>query len=354
MKMARKGHRERIIPEWDFDALRRDTAMLTPAARGIWMDWLGELYHPRASGRISATVEDWARLGRCTVEEAKKAIGEIRKWDVANVKTRKCGQGYGQVVDIECRRIARAYKRKEDKRLCESKRRACSGCGQSVEGDADNTQENGVPTVRKKALGKYRSISRNPKDSVGGNSVSGSGKKSTPEPIPEPVTKEAILCFADVVRLAAWICGEPNSRLTLNTFRKRYREIGDRLFRSELDSFFAEWKSGEVPMNAGAAFTARLTELSKRAQVKKSVQDSLHGSGQKACGWCSGGGIIKGVPVPDGDGFQEGRTEDQPCGFCLSGQREMEKRGLAREQQEKLVRHQIEVLRADTKKLVTA
>lgn len=350
--MGKKGQRERIQDPFEFEAWRRDTGGLSAATRGIWLDWIEELAHPVAGGRISALVSEWSRMGRCTETEAEQAIAELRKWGVANVKIRNRGQNDGQLVDISCRRIERAYKRKEEKRLCEERRRMRTACGQPVDGDADKTRKNAGPTVRKKdlrkALGKDRSISRNEEKDPETRSVSVSGETSTRETLPDPILPEHVWSFADVVRLAAAICGEADSRYTLNTFRKRWKEIGDRTFRAELDSFFAELRAGEIPQRKGRAFTARLMKLRDAVLIRQAAEASLASVAPaavgNACRHCGDTGTIRNVPVPEGD-FAEGGRRDLPCGFCATGQREMERAGMTSDQQQELVRHEMAALR---------
>lgn len=340
--VAKKGQRERIVPAWDFAAWLLDTAALSLPTQAIWLAWLAALYDPAVGGMATKTVAEWSRLGRCTPAQAQEAFGELRQNAVCVVRfSRRCAD----LVTVMSRRVSKLYKIKEDNRLRQERRRM------SRENPRDVTKmsQNAFPTVRKKALGKDRSITRNRKKDFGKTSVSGSVENVTSNspsvPIPNPITKDDVWSHPDAVRLAAAICGEETSRLTLNTFRKRWKAIGDRAFRHELASFHAELMAGERPARPGAALTERLTKLMEAADIRSAAQASLDAApSAAACRHCGGTGTIRDVPVPEGD-FAEGGRRDLPCGFCAAGQREMERQGIPAVQQQELVRHEMAALR---------
>lgn len=342
--VARKGQRERIHPVWDGPAYLMDTAGLSLVTQAVWMAWLvGCLYDPAHGGRATKSVDEWARIGRCSVEQAEVALDELAKNGTAEVsKNRRC---HG-LVTLMSRRVFREYKLKEENRLRQVRHRM------SRLHNKENAilSQNGVLTVRKKDPSDPEEIliNRNEKKDhrTASVSVSVSGDTSTsPEkiPIPNPITKDDIWSFPDVVRLAAAICGEPKSLLTRNTFRKAYRTIGDPEFRGLLAAFFSELDNGEVPNRLGAAFTARLKDMVKAAEARRKIRESL-ASVPAPCRFCGNSGLLNNVPVPDGDGFQEGQTRELPCGFCPAGQREMERQGLSRKAQMEIVQHEMAVL----------
>ena len=344
--VAKKGQRERIHPVWDGPAYLMDTAALSLVTQAVWMAWLlGCLYDPANGGRATKTLDEWARIGRCSVDQAKVAMAELKKNGTAEVsESRRC---HG-LVTLMSRRVYREYKMKEDNRLRQVRHRMSRVCNEKTA----FLSQNEVPTVRKKDLKKDpsdpkdRGISRNEKKDPEQPSISGSVDKIVTEPIPTPITKEDVWSFGDIVRLAAAICGESKSAYTRNTFQARYRVIGDHAFRSEVASFFAELHAGEEPARRGKALTARLTALMEATEARKAIAASLATAAQataRPCRHCNDTGTIRDVPVPDGD-FTEGGRRDLPCGFCLAGTREMERAGMPPAQQQELVRHEMAVL----------
>lgn len=320
--MARKGHRERIVPVWDFAAWLKDTTALSLTTQAIWMAWLARLYEPDAGGRLKMTIEEWSKFGRCTIEEAKKAVQELRKWAVCQVRAPKVWSGCGQDVDICARRVEKAYKRKEYKRIHEENRRHGVECGQLHLAESAESGKNGSATdpkdLPKPKDFKDRSITRKPKDSP-------EGSISVSENIEE--LRIQIRTTDNPAQLAAEICREGKSLLTQNTFRKYLRKVGDQEFRSLLDTFAGELAANEIPRRRGAAFTARVKKLSEQLEVREEIRKSMSVGGH-ACGHCLDKGVIEGVTVPDESGFDEGKRVDLPCCFCKAGRREMEKRGM--------------------------
>jgi len=78
------------------------TVMLTPAARGVWFDLLNAVWQMDRADRITGTIEELARAGRCSAAEMSAAIDEIFAQKVANV-TKKNDR-----VTVICRRFKRA------------------------------------------------------------------------------------------------------------------------------------------------------------------------------------------------------------------------------------------------------
>lgn len=340
--VAIKGQRERIHPVWDGPAYLMDTAALSLTTQAVWMAWLlGCLYDPGNGGKATKDLGEWARIGRCTKAQAVKAFDELKKNGTAEVSE---SGGYNGKITLMSRRVFREYKYKEQNRIRQIRHRVSRGHNK----ENAILSQSVVLTVRKKDPSDPKEIliNRNEKKDLGEASVSVSGDTSTsPEkiPIPNPITKDDIWSFPDVVRLAAAICGEPKSLLTLNTFKKAYRTAGDSEFRGLLAAFFSELSSGEVPNRRGAAFTARLKDVVKAAEARRKIRESL-ASVPAPCRFCGDTGLLHNVPVPDGDGFQEGQTRELPCGFCSAGQREMERQGLSRPAQMEIVQHEMAVM----------
>lgn len=118
---------------------------------------------------------------------------------------------------------------------------------------------------------KIKPENRNPKK--GAVSDSDSVDKSFLENEQPEAGKESAFSHPEPWKLAAQFCGQGGDKFTLNTFSKRYGEIGDQAFRDELHAFMSEIEAGESVNHRGRAFTARLTERTKaRAEIKESLR----------------------------------------------------------------------------------
>lgn len=102
-----------------------DTAMLSPATKGIWIDMLA-LMHIKKTGTITGTLEKLARACRCSVSEMEYAIHELKSENVADIEA--C---YGNVTEeysITCRRMKRAENERVRARESMQKKRALQKC----------------------------------------------------------------------------------------------------------------------------------------------------------------------------------------------------------------------------------
>lgn len=93
----------------------RDTRILTPATRGLWVDMLGFMWYAEERGKLQGTYSQYSRLLSCTESEASEAIKELSVTKVADV-THSNGDGNG-VVTVVNRRMFREQKSKESTRL---------------------------------------------------------------------------------------------------------------------------------------------------------------------------------------------------------------------------------------------
>lgn len=84
-----------------------DTAMLSPSTRGIWFDLLNVMWQMDHADKLSGTLAELARAGRCDVAQMRAAIDEITRFRVANV-----GERDG-IVTVVCRR----FKRDKEERI---------------------------------------------------------------------------------------------------------------------------------------------------------------------------------------------------------------------------------------------
>lgn len=106
-----------------------DTAMLSPATKGIWIDLLA-LMHIKKTGTITGTPEKLARACRCSVSEMEYAIHELKSENVADIEA--C---YGNVTEeysIICRRMKRAENERVRARESMQKKRALQKCYEDV------------------------------------------------------------------------------------------------------------------------------------------------------------------------------------------------------------------------------
>ena len=55
----------------------QDTAMLSLAAKGAWIDILSALHRSSTRGEMTLPITGWARLMRCSIDQAKSVIGEL-------------------------------------------------------------------------------------------------------------------------------------------------------------------------------------------------------------------------------------------------------------------------------------
>jgi hypothetical protein len=91
------------LPWYSGDWLRDpDLSRAKPATRGIWMDLLMSMYESNRAFFISGTVEQLARVARCSPAEMTDAIDDLDRTNTADV-TRK-----GDVIRVVSRRLSRA------------------------------------------------------------------------------------------------------------------------------------------------------------------------------------------------------------------------------------------------------
>lgn len=106
-----------------------DTATLSPATKGIWIDLLA-LMHIKKTGTITGTLEKLARACRCSTSEMEYAIHELKSENVADIEA--C---YGNVTEeysITCRRMKRAENERVRARESMKKTRALQKCYANV------------------------------------------------------------------------------------------------------------------------------------------------------------------------------------------------------------------------------
>lgn len=78
------------------------TMMLSPATRGIWFDILNVMWQLDRAEKITGTVAELARAGRCDAVQMQTAIDELTAFHVADVTERN------GIVTLVCRRFKKA------------------------------------------------------------------------------------------------------------------------------------------------------------------------------------------------------------------------------------------------------
>lgn len=78
------------------------TTMLSPATRGIWFDILNAMWQMDRVEKITGTLAEIARAGRCDAVQMRTAIDELSTFHVADVTERN------GVVTLVCRRFKKA------------------------------------------------------------------------------------------------------------------------------------------------------------------------------------------------------------------------------------------------------
>lgn len=144
---------------------------------------------------------------------------------------------------------------------------------------ATHSQPKAPPAIRnertKRNRQKIKTENRNPKKGAASGSDSDSGNGSFLESEQPEAGKESAFIHPEPWKLAAEYCGQGRDKYTLNTFSKRYGEVGDREFRQELHAFMSEIEAGEKVNHMGRAFTSRLTRLRAQVKARAEIKESL-------------------------------------------------------------------------------
>ena len=103
--------------QFDFAAFLRDTDGLSNQAVGGWQRALCRMFGME-TGALAGDWQYWARIMRCSPQEAQKIIAELEQENICNVQ-RKDGK-----VTLVSRRLSKQYKEKENNRLRKQRQRA--------------------------------------------------------------------------------------------------------------------------------------------------------------------------------------------------------------------------------------
>lgn len=101
-----------------------DTQLLSPAARGIWMDLICHLWRAETRGTMTLSVVQWSRILRADQAEVTAAFKELATQSICNIVTSNSGD-----VTVESRRLLREEKDRQGaaKRMRELReKRKCS------------------------------------------------------------------------------------------------------------------------------------------------------------------------------------------------------------------------------------
>ena len=169
----------------------RDTRALTLPAKGAWFEILCQLHSAEQRGRLSLTVEAWARLIGASAEETGKVIVELEELRIGDV-SRDAGNGK---VTITCRRMLRELITREQTRLRVQNYRA-----RQAEASAPNSGNENV--TRKKS----EIISQKPES----RSIPPEGGMALELVSPPPVDEgKQLLVFPCVGTPSTWALTEP-------------------------------------------------------------------------------------------------------------------------------------------------
>jgi len=82
-------------------------SMCSPSTRGIWIDLMCAMWENSRSGLIAGTVEQLSRMSRCSIEEMRWAISELKDTETATVTVRN------EKITLVNRRMKRDAKERE-------------------------------------------------------------------------------------------------------------------------------------------------------------------------------------------------------------------------------------------------
>lgn len=85
-----------------------NVTMLSPAARGVWIDLLCAMHEAGRYGELCGTTDQLARIARCSTAELVQALADIETTGVADVTLSN------NTTKIVNRRMLREYKQRED------------------------------------------------------------------------------------------------------------------------------------------------------------------------------------------------------------------------------------------------
>jgi len=112
-----------------------DTQLLSPAARGVWMDLICHLWRAEPRGVMTLSREHWSRLLRCSVKEFAHCLDELTVHGICNAVTLANGD-----VTLLSRRLVRDEKRRRGAAMRVSRHRKKQGCNAPVTGENQKSE----------------------------------------------------------------------------------------------------------------------------------------------------------------------------------------------------------------------
>lgn len=110
------------VADWISDP---NLAMCSSTTRGVWIDVLCAM-HTNGSGELTGTVDQLARIGRCSSDEMRAAIAELESTKTASVTERN------GIITLVSRRIARDVKARKGNALRQSRFRETQKSNEEV------------------------------------------------------------------------------------------------------------------------------------------------------------------------------------------------------------------------------
>lgn len=107
-----------------------DTQILTPAARGVWMDLICYCWRSPDRGSVSYFIPTWSTLLRINEEMVKLVFSELSQCKICDIVTDAHGS-----VTVTCRRMLREERSRNNAMLRKRKQRVTQACHASVTGE---------------------------------------------------------------------------------------------------------------------------------------------------------------------------------------------------------------------------
>ena len=90
----------------------------SPVTRGIWIDLLCAMHTSDSGGELSGTLDQLARVARCTSQQLRESLDELENTGTANVTV------HNELITVKNRRLQREFKSRNCNRLRQGKHRS--------------------------------------------------------------------------------------------------------------------------------------------------------------------------------------------------------------------------------------
>lgn len=107
-----------------------DTQVLTPAARGIWMDLICHVWRAEPRGTLTHPLPTWALILRVSTEELDSLLQELSHHRICDISSDVTNSHTN--VTVTCRRIQREENVRNSAKLRKRKQRVTQSCHTSV------------------------------------------------------------------------------------------------------------------------------------------------------------------------------------------------------------------------------